>query len=153
MVLLVVLVYYYILIRYSYYRASAITIEDIKYSTFVLLLEYLYTDEVSITVETAMELFQAADRFGIDRLKTLCEQEMLSAIDIDTAAHILFTADQHNAENLREKCMDYIVLHFDRVSRTSSFEEMGRTNVELSKKYNCHYYSCCFSWYDILSFL
>lgn len=103
-----------------------------KYSTFVLLLEYLYSDEVTITVETAMELFQAADRFGIDRLKTLCEQEMLNAIDIETAAHILFTADQHNAENLRERCMDYIVLHFDRVSRTSAFEEMGRTNVELS---------------------
>jgi hypothetical protein len=38
------------------------------------------------------------DRFGIDRLKTLCEQEMLNAIDIETAAHILFTADQHNAD-------------------------------------------------------
>lgn len=45
-----------------------------------------------------MELFQVADRFGIDRLKTLCEQEMLRAIDIDSAAHILYTADEHHAE-------------------------------------------------------
>lgn len=43
---------------------------------------------------------QVADRFGLDRLKRLCELEMLHAINIDTAAHILYTADQHNAEVL-----------------------------------------------------
>ena len=36
--------------------------------------------------------------FGIDRLKKLCEQEMLRAINIETAAQILFTADERNAE-------------------------------------------------------
>lgn len=117
--------------EYMEARATAIPIHDIKYSTFVLLMEYLYTDEVTITVDTAMELFQVADRFAIDRLKNLCEQEMLNAIDIDTAAQILFTADQHNAENLREQCLDYILRNFDKVSRTSAFEEMGRMNVDL----------------------
>ncbi len=137
------------------YRASAIAIPDVKYATFVLLLEYLYTDDVQITIDTAMELFQVADRFGIDRLKNLCEQEMLRAIDIETAAHILFTADQHSAEvntrlglgclaklfwtdacccqNLRERCMNFVLVHFDEVSRTRGFEDMGRINVELSK--------------------
>jgi leucine-zipper-like transcriptional regulator 1 len=119
--------------EYMESHSSAIVINDVKYMTFVLLLEYLYTDEVKISVDTAMELFQLADRFAIDRLKQLCEQEMLNAIDIDTAAYILYTADQHNAENLREQCMDYILRHFDRVSRSPAFEEMGRTNVDLSK--------------------
>eukprot|EP01039_Chlorochromonas_danica_P005894 gene5894-6490_t len=117
--------------EYMESRASAVTIPDVKYATFVLLMEYLYTDEVNITMETAMELFQVADRFGIDRLKTLCEQEMLRAIDIESAAHILYTADEHHAENLRERCMNFILLHFDEVSRTTAFEEMGRTNVDL----------------------
>ncbi len=39
-----------------------------------------------------------ADRFGIDRLKRLCELEMLSAISTESAAHILYTADLYNAE-------------------------------------------------------
>ncbi len=46
--------------EYMESRASSINIEDVKYSTFVLLLEYLYTDEVTITVDTAMELFQVS---------------------------------------------------------------------------------------------
>jgi hypothetical protein len=73
--------------EYMESKASSVVVEEVKYSTFVLLMEYLYTDDVQISVETAMELFQVADRFTIDRLKSLCEQEMLNAIDIETAAH------------------------------------------------------------------
>lgn len=42
------------------FRASEIVIQDVKYSTFVSVLEYLYTDEVAaeISTDTAMDLFQ-----------------------------------------------------------------------------------------------
>jgi hypothetical protein len=72
-------------------------IPDVKYTTFLSLLEYIYTDYVAINKDTAMELFSVADRFAIDRLKTLCERVMLSAIQIDTAAEILLYADFFNA--------------------------------------------------------
>jgi len=36
--------------------------------------------------------------FGIDRLKKLCEQDMLNAITVETAAQILYAADQRNAQ-------------------------------------------------------
>jgi hypothetical protein len=72
-----------------------------------------------------------ADRFGIDRLKRLCELEMLAAINLESVAHILYTADEYHADNLRERCINYALAHFDEVSRTSGFEEMGRTNVDL----------------------
>jgi hypothetical protein len=51
-------------------------------------------------ISSSTVVVQAADRFGLDRLKRLCELEMLGAISVDTAAHILYTADQHNAEVL-----------------------------------------------------
>ncbi len=51
-----------------------------------------------INNHTTLLYTQVADRFGLERLKRLCELEMQDAINIDTAAHILYTADQHNAE-------------------------------------------------------
>ncbi len=60
-------------------------------------MEYIYTDYVQINKDSAMELFHVADRFAIDRLKTLCERVMLSAINTDTAAEILLHADYYNA--------------------------------------------------------
>jgi len=121
--------------EYMESRAREIVMHDVKYATFLFILEYLYCDEVDRTrirnISFAMDLFQAADRFGIDRLKRLCEIEMLDSINIETAMHILYSADQYNAENLRNKCMEYILRHFDEVSRTLGFEEVGRTNVDL----------------------
>lgn len=112
-------------------RATEIVIADVKHSIFLALLEYLYTDCLEIQLDVAMDLFQAADRFGIDRLKRMCESKMLASISIDNAAAIFHAADQYNASSLRGKCLTFILTNFDAVTRTQAFEEMGRTNVDL----------------------
>ena len=118
--------------EYRESRASEIAIEDVRYDIFLLFLEFLYTDRVSVTVDVAMDLFQVADRFGVDRLKSRCEEVMHKAITVETAAHILLAADVHNAESLRERCMRYILAHFDDVSITPGFEEMSRASLDLN---------------------
>ena len=57
--------------------------------------------KVSIDLDIAMELFQAADRFGVDRLKKMCESKMLASISIDNAATIFYAADIYNAVSTR----------------------------------------------------
>ena len=94
--------------EYMESKANTIVVEEVKYSTFLLLMEYLYTDYVEISIDIAMELFQVADRFAIDRLKALCEQEMLNAIDIETAAHILYTADLYQAKVSKLRQYNYL---------------------------------------------
>jgi hypothetical protein len=37
----------------------------------------------------------------------------------------------HSATSLREKVKKYILSHFEDISKTESFEEMGRGNIEL----------------------
>ena len=112
-------------------RASEIAINDVRHPIFLALLEYLYTDNVDIALDIAMELFQAADQFGVERLKRMCESKMLASIHVENAATIFHAADQHAAKSLREKCLNSILTNFDAVTRTASFEEMGRVNVEL----------------------
>ena len=84
-----------------------------------------------LTLENAMEMFQAADRFGADRLKRLCENLMLSSLNVENAAHILYAADLFDAKGLRERCVAFIVAYFNDVSKTAAFEEVGRSNVGL----------------------
>ena len=102
---------------------SDIVIEDVSYDAFLSLLTYLYTDHVTITVDNAMILFQVADRFGVDRLKYLCEHHLLCAMTVENAASLLHVADRFNAAYLREKVMVFILTHFDMVSKTTAFEE------------------------------
>jgi leucine-zipper-like transcriptional regulator 1 len=108
-----------------------VVIPDIQKKVFLTILEYLYTDEVVLDADNAMDLFQAADQFGIGRLKNLCENTILKNITIDNAASVLYAADMFNAKELREKCLSFILVHFAEVTKTPAFEEMGRTNIEL----------------------
>ena len=130
------------LMRCSYFRAMLtnemmesrsrqVTLRDVRRPIMLAILEFLYTDAVEIPLDMAMELFVAADRFGIDRLKRMCEGKMLSSISVENAASILHAADAHCAASLREKCLNYVLANFDAVSKTADFSEMGRVNVEL----------------------
>jgi len=129
-------------VRCSYFRAmfegqmreaqqKTVTINSVSHRTFLALLEYLYTDEIEISLDLAMDLFVAADQFGVERLKRLCEKKILTSINVDSVATILQAANVHMADGLRQSCMDFILRNFDAVSKTPAFEEMGRVNVEL----------------------
>ena len=96
-----------------------------------MVLEYLYTDQLEVSVDFALELFSAADLFDIPRLQSMCEKAILESIDIDNAATILLEADLHSAKTLRSKALKYILKHFELVSKSPAFEEMARSNVEL----------------------
>ncbi|KAG7366449.1 Kelch motif-containing protein [Nitzschia inconspicua] len=130
------------LTRSSYFRAlflgemkeskmSTVDIQQVSHPIFLQVLEYLYTDQTRIPLETAMELFEAADLFCIPRLKTMCEKRMLQSINVENAASIFYAADAHCASALRAKAKKYILSHFEEISKTACFEDMGRQNIDL----------------------
>ena len=43
----------------------------------------------------AIELFIAADMYGLDRLKTTCEGVVQKGLTVDNAAHLLALADEY----------------------------------------------------------
>jgi len=66
----------------------------------------LYTDECpKISLNSVMELFEAADSFGIDRLKFFSEQRILENISIDNAADILHVSDMHSSKEMRQEAL------------------------------------------------
>jgi len=89
---------------------------------FIQILEFLYTDESPrISLNSVMELFEAADSFGIDRLKFFCEQSILQNISVENAADILHISDMHNSKEMRQEAMQFVLSSFDEVSKTDGF--------------------------------
>ena len=113
---------------------SKIRIENFSYKVFYSIIKYIYTDNCEInlevsklfiyqfTLQNAMELFEAADIFGIDRLKIMCEHAIMASIDINNSAQIFLASDMHNAQGLRERALNFILQNFDQVSKTAGFE-------------------------------
>jgi hypothetical protein len=54
-------------------------------------------------------LLAAADRYRVERLKLICEGKLSGGIDADTAAATLALAELHGCEQLKAKCIDFIV--------------------------------------------
>ena len=108
-----------------------ITINNISYKTFWEVLKYLYTDQIEGNADNMLELLEASDLLCLDRLKKICEQNILASIDIENAATIYQASDLHNTLCLKDAALEFILANFDKVSKSSSFKEMARANVEL----------------------
>lgn len=83
------------------------------------MLQFLYTDQLpnlhdiigstSTCTSTIMmqHLLAAADRFGLDRLKQLCEAKLCEEVNVDTVATTLSLADQHRCLQLKSICLKF----------------------------------------------
>eukprot|EP00929_Paragymnodinium_shiwhaense_P010216 TRINITY_DN114758_c0_g1_i1.p1 TRINITY_DN114758_c0_g1~~TRINITY_DN114758_c0_g1_i1.p1 ORF type:complete len:515 (-),score=108.81 TRINITY_DN114758_c0_g1_i1:25-1569(-) len=102
-----------------------IVLQDITHSVFLLLLEYIYTDQVGdISWDLAVHLLIAAERFLLDRLKALCEDIVRKYISVDNVVQIMMTAKAHRAEGLKDICMDFIVSNEENIKSTAAFREL-----------------------------
>jgi speckle-type POZ protein len=99
--------------------SQRVDVQDMEAAVFKALLRFVYTDtvpefdeqekEAASTMAMAQHLLAAADRYGVERLKLICEGKLSGGIDADTAAATLALAELHDCEQLKGKCIDFIV--------------------------------------------
>ncbi|KAL3812711.1 hypothetical protein ACJIZ3_013979 [Penstemon smallii] len=96
-----------------------IRIEEMQAFVFKVLLHFIYYDVIpDVEKELAgleatmmtQHLLVAADRYGIERLKSLCEARLCGNIDIDNVASSLALAEQHGCILLKSACLEFIGL-------------------------------------------
>lgn len=96
-------------------QTQSIKIDDMEPSIFEDLLHFVYTDslpEDEHYKEGRMAKFQhllvAADRYGLERLRLLCESKLCEGIDVETVATTLVLAEQHHCKDLKEACVEFM---------------------------------------------
>jgi speckle-type POZ protein len=70
-------------------------------------------------------LMVAADRYGLDRRKAICEDRLCHAIDVETVATTLTLAEQHQCVQLKDGCLRFIIASRDvlgAVMKTDGFK-------------------------------
>jgi len=64
-----------------------IEVKDVSYDVFLAMLEFLYTDSVSdISPSIAIPLMVASEQYLLDRLKSLCQDQIRKSISATCAA-------------------------------------------------------------------
>jgi speckle-type POZ protein len=90
-----------------------IKVDDMDPAAFEGLLHYIYTDSLADDctagrVVAAQHLLMAADRYGLDRLRVLCEERLCGWIDVQSVATTLALAERHQCVKLREACLRFL---------------------------------------------
>lgn len=58
----------------------------------------------------SQHLLAAADRYGLDRLRLLCEANLCEYVAINTVATTLALAEQHHCFQLKAVCLKFVAL-------------------------------------------
>jgi hypothetical protein len=80
--------YYKALITGGFTATESLTVNDISYDCYYAFLQYLYTDEVKISHEFAVELLALATEMLLPRLVNLCEEFIKVNSTVDTVCDL-----------------------------------------------------------------
>ncbi|KAL6654204.1 hypothetical protein ACP70R_007669 [Stipagrostis hirtigluma subsp. patula] len=94
--------------------AVCMWIDDMEGRVFKAMLDFVYTDsfpkiDQGETVVMAQHLLVAADRFGLERLKLMCEDKLCNYVDTSNVETILALSEQHGCHGLKEACFEFLM--------------------------------------------
>lgn len=85
------------------------------------VLRFLYTDEIDINPEIAIEVLLASHMFNLPILASYCCKVIMENVDKSNVLQILDIADTYNNGELKRKCIAYFMKHHVELSRDESF--------------------------------
>jgi speckle-type POZ protein len=120
-----------------------VRVDDMEAQVFKALLSFVYTDSLPKTEERgqgeeaeeeddsimSQHLLVAADRYNLERLKLICEDNLCGYIEVGTAATILTLAEQHNCHGLKKACFDFLSVpaNLRTAVATDGFKHLSRS--------------------------
>ena len=107
---------------------KAVVLPDIDSDVLTELLTYIYTGECPRIEELAESLIYHAEKYDLDHLKALCEEQLSYDLQVDNAARILVLADACNAEQLKRNVLLYVNEHGEEVEHTKEWEDVQKSN-------------------------
>lgn len=120
---------------------SCIKIDDMDPGIFEALLYFIYTDSLPDDCNadnenaTMQHLLVAADRYGLDRLRLMCEEKLCESIGVQTVATTLALAEQHHCAQLKDACLGFIASHgvLGLVMETDEFKHLTTSCPSIMK--------------------
>lgn len=107
-----------------------ITIENFDSAVLSEVFTFIYSGKVREIKKLLFGLLRAANEFGIEGLKALCEETMIENLTTKTAVKYLIEADKNNT-SIVKIIIDYIVRFSKVVVETSEFKALRFSHPDL----------------------
>lgn len=104
---------------------NAVEIKDIKPYVLQELFRFIYCGKIFKIEKIACELLIAAEKYNIEELKTLCEEEIIEGVDENNAVKCLNLAVENNAERLKKETIQWISFNLESMIEKEELEDFG----------------------------
>ncbi|KAF0688237.1 Aste57867_20107 [Aphanomyces stellatus] len=109
-----------------------VDVDDVSYPTFSLLIHFLYTEEIAIDLNNALELLVAAATYKVVELQKRVEKFLVEEITTYNAMTIWVVADQYDAVELKLACVAFLLRNICTIVGSDGFHDNHtRVSVDL----------------------
>ncbi|CAL1275157.1 unnamed protein product [Larinioides sclopetarius] len=114
-------------------NSGHVDITDLDDETVHRMLTYIYTDSLGdLQLESATNLYTAADKYNIQSLKRRCSSFLKDNLFPSTACGVLALADMHQDHDLKNAVQGYIMNHDKEIFDTQEWKHFMSTNLNLA---------------------
>ncbi|KAI6206609.1 Protein roadkill [Aphelenchoides besseyi] len=105
---------------------SVVVIEDLDEETVRGMLSFIYSDNVRELNKIALKLLAAGDKYALKRLKVMCERALCISLHPQNVCEILVHADRHSADQLKSRCVSFIIQHSAEVMESEGWQCLAK---------------------------
>ncbi|XP_066454109.1 BTB/POZ domain-containing protein 19 isoform X1 [Eleutherodactylus coqui] len=102
---------------------------DVQPEVFLAVLEFIYTNSVTLDGLLALEVLTAAVEYGLTDLRKLCVDFISRTLTVDMACEALQAAVTYGQNDLRQRCLAFIELHTEEILKTQGFRELSDLGI------------------------
>ncbi|XP_053154315.1 kelch-like protein 6 isoform X2 [Hemicordylus capensis] len=106
-----------------------VVLKEMASSILQRIIDYLYTGQLLLTLETAQDLFTAASRLVILPLQEIIGRFLADSISMDNSLGLYALAYAHNYQALLRVATRHITLNFEPLSEHEAFPGLDLTTV------------------------
>ncbi|XP_052188436.1 ARM REPEAT PROTEIN INTERACTING WITH ABF2 [Diospyros lotus] len=104
--------------------ARDIEIPNIRWEVFEMMMRFIYTGSVDVTLDIAQDLLRAGDQYLLEGLKRLCEYTIAQDISLENVSSMYELSEAFHAMSLRHACILFILEQFDKLSARPGYSHL-----------------------------
>ncbi|XP_013397826.1 BTB/POZ domain-containing protein 19 [Lingula anatina] len=104
-------------------------LSDITPDIFLALMEFLYTNCVTLNGKIAIDVLGSSIEYGLEELRKLCVEYLIDNLSVNNAAETMQASVTYGQDELRDKTMDYIEQNTENIFKTKGFHEMSEEAI------------------------
>lgn len=105
-------------------KNSVIVVKNMDVNVLEEMVLFIYSGKLSgLCSDMAGKLFIASIDYGLEDLKSICYDFIISKLTLHTVVEMLLFAEKHNCADLKKPLVEFLLGHFSEIKQTDSWKK------------------------------